>query len=407
MRRLVGFFALFFLISPTTAKPNSKLVAPPPLIRKEEAPAAPDLLTSNDHKSLLLVGELTKGSASTFVDAIRATPSIKTIVLQSNGGSLAEALKIADVVRHLKLNTLVERTCVSACTVILLAGHDRAASSTARVGFHRPIFPQAKAEELPTLLSWARSYYDNAGVSPTFTDKAFATPNESVWYPSVDELQSAHVLTRVSLGGETTATFSTFKTEANLETTMESIAYWRAMKARHPEITTEVLDASWKAKMAGATDNDVMAAGRAILSKHLPDLLRSAPDDILVDYLGLVGDQMKAARAVSFEACERATDGTLDPIAVFPKSVIDREMATLVRAVEADPVHEVPDEQAALRILKPLYLSLPEDQLAAVAKPSSETVSARCNGMVALYEQINSLDSHSRAVVSRWLFGTK
>lgn len=385
---------------------RTPVLVPPPFVVQAASPAK--VITSRDRKSALILGQLNKGTAEGFRAAIAASPSIETVVLDSNGGSLGEALDVAEMVRDRRLKTLVERSCISACTLILLAGEDRAAAPNARIGFHKPVFPNASPEDLPTLMSIARSFYDDAGVSPTFTDRTFRTPHSTVWYPSTTDLVSAGVLTRISLGGETTALSTVLSSKNDLVKALQRISYWGALVRKHPDIASEFIDVSWKAKQAGASDNDLTAAGRAVMTKYLPTMLRAAPDNILIDFLDLVVDQLEAARAVSFEACERASTGKLNVISVLPRSLLERELAIMTRALEAESVTKDPDEKLALQILEPMYSGLPADQLGAVAgEPGYESVSAKCNGMLSLYRQIRGLDFRSKAIVARYFFTTE
>jgi len=96
---------------------------------------------TRDRQGLVLSGNLGAGSADKIRAVLDQEPDIQTLVLETPGGRVGEAALIAKLVRERKLKTYVENHCESACTVILLAGMDRAVTANARIGFHRASFP--------------------------------------------------------------------------------------------------------------------------------------------------------------------------------------------------------------------------------------------------------------------------
>ena len=92
-------------------------------------------------KSLEVKGPLSAGVADRFEEVLNSAPGTRTIMLDSDGGRIFEALRMAELIRARGLDTRVERNCASACTLILLAGKDRSAHRFAQIGFHQPDFP--------------------------------------------------------------------------------------------------------------------------------------------------------------------------------------------------------------------------------------------------------------------------
>ena len=144
---------------------------------------------------LLLEGKLAAGTAERFRKVLAASPGVRTLVLESPGGRMLEAERIAALVRERGLDTRVVTHCMSACTEILLAGHERSAPAEARIGFHQPSFPGVSAYELRDAIEETRRGYVMAGVDPYFAFRALSTPAESMWFPSHDELLAARFLT--------------------------------------------------------------------------------------------------------------------------------------------------------------------------------------------------------------------
>lgn len=97
---------------------------------------------------------------------LRDNPNIKFLELNSDGGVGPAALEMAVVVKDSGLDTLVTENCVSACTLIFLAGENRTLARGARLGFHSG--------------SWARDnmkdYYDEMREANGWLDEfAFAS----------------------------------------------------------------------------------------------------------------------------------------------------------------------------------------------------------------------------------------
>lgn len=149
---------------------------------------------SEDGSALIVEGPITDGAYESFQRALRAYPIARHVILKSPGGLMFEADRIAHVVRGRRMTTYAQTLCASACTVILIAGSDRTAAPGTRVGFHRPNVSLSRTPERTMRLT--RRLYERAGLARSFTDRIYATPFESVWYPGVDEMISAGVLTR-------------------------------------------------------------------------------------------------------------------------------------------------------------------------------------------------------------------
>ena len=83
-------------------------------------------------------GEIKQGNADAFnLKAVPEFPKQKVFVgLESDGGAAMEALNIGTTIRKRGFDTLVLKTCASACALIWLAGHTRWAGPKAAIGFH-------------------------------------------------------------------------------------------------------------------------------------------------------------------------------------------------------------------------------------------------------------------------------
>lgn len=153
-----------------------------------------DARISPDGRSLVLRGTLGAGSAELVHQLLARSPKVRTVRLQSAGGRLFEAEGIAADIRRRGLNTYADGLCASACTMVLLAGRHRDAAPQARIGFHRPSFAGVDDDRSVDSDALMR-YYRNAGVGRAFVEKVRATPSQSMWFPTREELERHRVLT--------------------------------------------------------------------------------------------------------------------------------------------------------------------------------------------------------------------
>lgn len=156
---------------------------------------AVQLRLEGEGRVLRLVGPLGAGSADRVEAALRASPSVRLVQLDSPGGRVFEAQAIAAAIRRRGLDTYAEGLCASACTMLLLAGHDRGAAPQARIGFHRPQFAGLDDEQVTDSHALLAAYRE-AGLGAAFVARVRATRSDAMWYPSRGELQRWQVLTR-------------------------------------------------------------------------------------------------------------------------------------------------------------------------------------------------------------------
>jgi hypothetical protein len=141
------------------------------------------------------VGDVGDGASRVLEAFLRQHPTVRVLHLNSPGGLANEGLRLAELVRSRKLSVVIDSSCQSACTDVLLAGAERWARPTAKIGFHqgRPLGNVAKDvdcrdDDLAAALA-------RVGASSAFIDRALQTPNSEIYSPSIEELLTEHVLT--------------------------------------------------------------------------------------------------------------------------------------------------------------------------------------------------------------------
>jgi hypothetical protein len=155
----------------------------------------PAFLHFADHgREIAVWGTLTEGTADRFEELAKAAPALASVDLESQGGRILEAQRIAQYVRNHHLSTRVQTDCESACTLVLLAGQTRYADPEAKIGFHQPSFPGFTAEQQQAAIDANSREYIAAGMDEQFVERVMQTPPDNMWFPAHDELVAANVI---------------------------------------------------------------------------------------------------------------------------------------------------------------------------------------------------------------------
>jgi len=150
-------------------------------------------LTARADGTLVVQGDIGFGLAARVRTALRESPSLTRVQLDSPGGRGGEGALLARVIREADADTVVHQGCFSACAFAFLGGHRRSLAPGAQLGFHwrRRALDWSELE----LRSQVRRAFRDAGVDNEFTAHALAVPIEDLWIPSRRELWAAGVIT--------------------------------------------------------------------------------------------------------------------------------------------------------------------------------------------------------------------
>lgn len=133
-----------------------------------------------------------------------AEPKVDTLVLQSPGGSVRDALEIGRHLRASGINTemLPGEYCYSACPYLLAGGSSRDIAPAASVGVHQHSFGQNTLLPAFTAVSDIQrgqaevmDYLDEMGIDPLVMRHALATPADEIYILLPEELERYGFLT--------------------------------------------------------------------------------------------------------------------------------------------------------------------------------------------------------------------
>ena len=161
--------------------------------------------------ALNLTGTIDPGSAERFAAEIAARGEyVQTVVLDSPGGSVSDALAIGALIQDKGLTTQVNAgsLCASSCPIIFGSGKTRLASREAAIGVHQIYAaalsgdPQSALRAAGTAMADAQSttaeiiaHLSKSGVDPALWLHALSTPPDQLYYFSAEEMQTLKLVT--------------------------------------------------------------------------------------------------------------------------------------------------------------------------------------------------------------------
>lgn len=163
-----------------------------------QAPAPPARIALGPHgRDIRFAGEIGEGAADRLAALLAAHPAVTRIHLTSEGGLVAEASAIGDLIAARGLSTYVPDYCVSACTLAFVRGTTRALVTDGRLGFHAPYDPGLFGQVVQADAAVERAAYVAAGVDPSFAAEALGVASDSLWIPDPARLVRARVATEL------------------------------------------------------------------------------------------------------------------------------------------------------------------------------------------------------------------
>ncbi|MDA8963386.1 hypothetical protein N9F42_04535, partial [Pseudomonadales bacterium] len=155
-----------------------------------------DFKLSDNAEELEVIGGIKPGIARELRGYINTHPTIKYLHLNlDRGGFVNEAGALGAIIKDKGLSTIVSSECVSACTIVFLAGKERILKKYARLGFHSHSYPNLTNNS--HFVESSKKIYINLGVDSDFVDRIFSTSPSDMWYPSAELLVNVGIVTAV------------------------------------------------------------------------------------------------------------------------------------------------------------------------------------------------------------------
>ena len=181
-----------------------------PLPQSEGALAKPMTFELVGGGRLMASGTITPGVSQSFAaEAERHSEYIRTVVLNSPGGSVTDALAMGRLIREKRFATEVEagKYCVSSCPLVFAGGVDRRAGEKATIGVHQMTAMRSAANGPPrdamsvaqNISARCQRYLGDMGVSLQVWVHAMETPHDRLFVFKTDELKSLNLVTAAAV----------------------------------------------------------------------------------------------------------------------------------------------------------------------------------------------------------------
>jgi hypothetical protein len=154
-------------------------------------------------REIALGGPIGFGTTERIRGRLALYPHAAVLRLTSPGGRVTEGRKLRDLVASRGMVTYADGECMSACTLVFVAGRQRVLNDESGViGFHQYGLPGVPSS------AWVDGYADdetfaiNAGVEREFATRMFTLSNTDMWKPAHEELVASKFVTKLSDGSE-------------------------------------------------------------------------------------------------------------------------------------------------------------------------------------------------------------
>jgi hypothetical protein len=176
-----------------------------PLPQPDGAMAKPMTFELVGNGKLMATGTITPGISEAFAAEVgKRGDYIKTVVLNSPGGSVTDALAMGRLIRERKFATEVEagKYCASSCPLVFAGGLERRAGDKAAIGVHQvaaissaSAAPRDEMDVAQRISARCQRYLGDMGISLQVWVHAMETPHDKLFVFKPDELKSLNLVT--------------------------------------------------------------------------------------------------------------------------------------------------------------------------------------------------------------------
>jgi hypothetical protein len=175
-----------------------------PLPQPDGAMAKPMTFELVGSGRLMATGTITPGISDAFAAEVgKRGDYIKTVVLNSPGGSVTDALAMGRLIRERKFATEVAsgKYCASSCPLVFAGGLERRAGDKAAIGVHQvaaissvSAAPRDEMDVAQRISARCQRYLGDMGINLQVWVHAMETPHDKLFIFKPDELKSLNLV---------------------------------------------------------------------------------------------------------------------------------------------------------------------------------------------------------------------
>lgn len=181
-----------------------------PLPQPDAAMAKPMSFELVGGGRLMASGTITPGISEAFAAEVgKRGDYIKTVVLNSPGGSVGDALAMGKLIREKKLATEVGagKYCASSCPLVFFGGVERRAGDKAAIGVHQvfaasapdPMAPRDDMSDAQRISARCQRFLADMGINLQVWVHAMETPKDRLFIFKPEELKALNIVTEAAV----------------------------------------------------------------------------------------------------------------------------------------------------------------------------------------------------------------
>lgn len=364
---------------------------------------------------LELSGPITFGATDAVKALFKTHPDIKILHLNSAGGRIAEARRLAAFIEARGLITYTATGCASASVLPFAAGRERLIGPDAALGFHQYTFPGMDQEDFEVEYDKDKKFLAARGIAPEFIDKIFEAPSDQFWTPSHEELFAAGYVTRYPQENEVALSGAGPMDAASVEQEFLKIPLYAAVKECDPATYDQLTRAVRKAVKKGQSLDEMRSATLPLIQKVQASRLARASDTALLQFTKLLVEQMGILNKVDPLLGYGFAYGTHPPGTdlshYFSDQINERELevgAEIIRSF--DTTRPIPSEAEVQWEMERLFTGLAgtySDKAALITQNTHKEQDREDVALVlcAMYSRILKLPPKRAVPVLRHVFG--
>jgi hypothetical protein len=370
-----------------------------------------------DGTELEMVGEVTREAAAEIATMLAQNPKITVLQLTSEGGEMAAAFGLVTQVQDRALTTYVPSMCVSACTLVFLSGRERYVSPEAKLGFHQAIYvpstTTATKGDATRSNAAMKKWMLGQGVSPDFVEHAMATPHESVWMPTTDELLKAHVATAVTNGARFADPSFGRDSPNMVDQTLLNSPMLRAMQKADPGNYERMRNELFQRVKAGALDAESQALNEVHFQLAFRQAALVAGDDAVLAVMQVDTAILEMLNIADPRYCIATAMGRPPPEGdkgpMMPTDLAKRRAAAMAAVFETSVAkpQPAPSYEEARQIMENLVREMYRtygDEWDFLRHPDLDPQRS-CAMHIAIRKRMASIDLPDRSVLLRAMLG--
>jgi hypothetical protein len=397
---------------------NSFIVDGAPLIREginmirgtDNIPAYSLRLMRNDTE-LELAGGIPIGTTTAVRNMLDSSPTVRVIHLNSAGGRIAEANKLASLISERQLVTYTRTSCTSACAIAFLSGRERYIGEQGRIGFHSASVNGATGSDELNVNASFRTALSRIGATPQFVAKAINTGPQDMWFPTTDELKQQNVITSIVDSRNFALSGTSDWQDANkIEQSLLKTPVYTALSIYDTDNYAKLRKTVVAGVQAGRSMAEIQTDVQTLFTGSIvPSYLIRAPDQALIRYWRSQLAEVKffgktnPGHCLTFIGLDSKTPA-VELMAKVPKDLATEDLAALTEVIvqtAKNPITAHPISNYDKEFEGVLLAMMEKDRhsVEVIAAPEkfSNDPATTCNSMILLYDTILSLSDSKKA----------